>query len=169
LIGLALVKISFIWGLVAFFAVILVVSILHFPLEKLGLLHTPKLVIMLTCVVLTLLGLSIFGLKNNLESLSTAMFLPVIVLAITAERFAKILVEDNFNDAIQMLASTFFIAFLCYPIFSADLLLGVFLTYPELYFSILGIMILLGRWIGLRVMEYFRFSDFSKYKLNKVV
>ena len=161
MIGLALVKVNLGWGLLAFAAVIFVVSLLHFPLEKLGLLHTPKLVFMLTAVVLTLLGLSILGVKNNWLSLTTAMFLPVIILAITAERFAKILVEDNLEDALKMLGSTFLIAFLCYPIFSADLLLGIFLTYPEFYLSILGLMILLGRWIGFRVMEYFRFSAFA--------
>lgn len=163
LIGLALVKVSFIWGLVAFAAVIVVVSLLHLPLEKLGLLHTPKLVIMLTCVVLTLLALSGIGMKNNWTSLTTAMFLPVIVLSITAERFAKTLVEENLIDALKMLGSTFFIAFLCYPIFNADLLLGLFLTYPELYFSILGIMILLGRWIGFRVLEYKRFQLITNF------
>lgn len=161
LIGLSLVKVNLLWGLIAFGAVILVVSLLHYPLEKLGLLHTPKLVFMLTVVVLTLLGISLFGMKNNWIPLTTAMFLPVIILAITAERFAKILIEDKLEDALKMLGSTFFIAFLCYPIFNADLLLGVFLTYPEFYLSILGIMIFLGRWIGLRVTEYFRFTSFS--------
>lgn len=159
LIALALVKTHLGLGLMAFATVILVVSLLHLPLEKLGLLHTPKLVIMMTCVVLTLIGISIIGLKNNWITLTSAMFLPVIVLSITAERFAKTLVEENLNDAFKMLSSTFFIAFLCYPIFNADLLIGIFLTYPEFYFSILGVMILLGRWIGFRVLEYKRFAS----------
>ncbi len=158
LIALALVKTHLGLGLMSFATVILVVSLLHLPLEKLGLLYTPKLVIMMTCVVLTLIGISILGLKNNWITLTSAMFLPVIVLSITAERFAKTLMEENLKDAFKMLGSTFFIAFLCYPIFNADLLIGIFLTYPELYFSILGIMILLGRWIGFRILEYKRFQ-----------
>jgi len=158
LIALALVKVDLSLGLGAFAVVIIVVSLLHLPLERLGLLHTPKLVIMLTCVVITLLALSTLGIQEHWETLTATLFLPVVVLAITAERFAKTLVEDNLEDAVKMLGSTFFIAFLCYPLFKLDLLVGLFLTYPELYLVIVGIMIFLGRWIGFRVMEYQRFQ-----------
>ena len=162
LIALGLTNVNLEWGITAFLIVILVIAILHYPLEKIGLLHTPKLVIMMTFVVLTLLGLSLLGIQNNWQSLSTALLLPVIVLSITAERFAKTLVEEQLPDALKMLGFTFLIAALCYPIFQSNLLIGVFLNYPESYFILLGIMILLGRWIGLRVLEYNRFSVFAR-------
>ena len=68
------------------------------------------------------------------------------------------LTEDNFMEAIKMLGSTLLVALMCYPIFSSELLIGVLLTFPELYLSMIGLLLLLGRWIGLRVMEHFRFS-----------
>ena len=161
LIALGLTNVDLWWGTTAFVIVILVVALLHYPLEKFGLLHTPKLVIMMTCVVLTLLGLSILGIQQDWHVLTTSMFLPVIVLSITAERFAKTLVEENLEDALKMLGFTFLLAFICYPMFQANLLMGIVLTYPEVYLIVLGIMILLGRWIGLRVLEYNRFSSFA--------
>ena len=161
LIALGLTNVDLWWGTTAFMIVILVVAILHYPLEKFGLLHTPKLVIMMTCVVVTLLGLSMLGIQQNWQILTTSMFLPVIVLSITAERFAKTLVEENLVDALKMLGFTFLLAFICYPMFQANLLMGLVLTYPEIYLIVLGIMILLGRWIGLRVLEYNRFASFA--------
>lgn len=161
LIALGLTNVNLAWGIFAFLLVIAVIAILHYPLEKFGLLHTPKLVIMMTFVVITLLGLSLFGIQNNWQSLSTSLLLPVIVLSITAERFAKTLVEEQLPDALKMLGFTFLIAAMCYPIFQSNLLIGVFLNYPESYFMLLGIMILLGRWIGLRVLEYNRFAVFA--------
>jgi len=158
LIALGLTNVDLWWGVLAFLMVILVVAILHYPLEKFGLLHTPKLVIMMTVVVITLLGLSLLGTQNQWIALSKTILLPVIVLSITAERFAKTLVEEQLTDALKMLGSTFLIAALCYPIFQSNLLLGYFLDFPETYFVLLGIMILLGQWIGMRIMEYRRFS-----------
>ena len=101
------------------------------------------------------------GIQQNWQILTTSMFLPVIVLSITAERFAKTLVEENLVDALKMLGFTFLLAFICYPMFQANLLMGLVLTYPEIYLIVLGIMILLGRWIGLRVLEYNRFASFA--------
>lgn len=158
LVGLALAKVDLLGGIVAFAAVIMVISLLHKPLLRLGLLHTPKLVIMLVCVVLTLVGLSIIGEKSNWSALSSALFLPVVIVSITAERFAKTLEEEQAIDAFKILGNTFLIAFVCCPIFSSRFLLGLFLTHPELYFPILGVLILLGRWIGFRISEYQRFK-----------
>jgi len=158
LIALALVKVHLGWGLFTFGLVISVIGLLHFPLERAGILHTPKIVIMLTCVVIILLLLGALGLNTKETSMAYALFLPIIVLCITAERFAKVLVEEQLRDALNMLGATFFIALICYPIFHADFLIGIFLTYPELYLSIIAIMLFLGRWIGLRLNEYKRFA-----------
>ncbi len=158
LIALGLANVDLWWGLLAFLTVIIVVAILHYPLDKFGLLHTPKLVIMMTAVVITLLGLSVVSIQYQWTSLSRSMLLPVIVLSITAERFAKTLVEEQLPEALKMLGYTFLIAGLCYPIFQSDLLLGIFLHFPEIYILLLGLMILLGRWIGMRVLEYQRFA-----------
>lgn len=161
LIGLALFKINFILGVVAFCFVIVLISMLHLLMEKWGMLHVPKVVIMLTTVVMALLGMSSIGLYNGLELLNTTVFLPVVVLSITAERFAKTLVEERFTEALKILGTTFFVAICCYPLFQSDLLVGFFLSFPECYLMILGLMLLLGRWIGMRVMEYKRFAPLS--------
>lgn len=162
LIGLSFSRVSFTAGVITFGTVILFVSLLHLILEKWGLLHIPKVVIMLTCVVLSLLGLSWLGVNSNWQALSASLFFPVVVLSITAERFAKTLVEEQFSEALKILGATFIIALLCIPLFQSDLLVGFFLTFPEFYAAILATMLLLGRWIGMRVLEYRRFAAFSK-------
>ena len=161
LIGLALTNLPFWWGIATFGIVIMVVAILHYPLEKFGLLHTLKLMIMMTIVVLILLGLGLLGLHYQWSVLTTSLLLPIVVLSITAERFAKILIEEPIGEALKRLGHTFLIALLCYPLFQANLLIGIFLTFPELYLTILGIMLLLGRWIGFRILEYKRFAQFA--------
>ena len=113
---------------------------------------------MMTVVVISLLSLSLISVHQQWANLSRSMLLPVIVLSITAERFAKNLVEEQLPEALKMLGNTFLIAGLCYPIFQSNILLGLFLHFPETYFVLLGVMIFLGRWIGMRMLEYRRFA-----------
>lgn len=158
LIALGLTNVHLGWGILAFCIVIAAIALLHYPLEKIGLLHTPKIVIMLTVVVVLLLGICLVSVQNNWAALSMTMFLPVIVVSITAERFAKTLVEEQLPEALKMLAYTSLIAALCYPVLQSNLLLGLFLHLPEMYLILLAFMVLLGRWIGMRVLEYQRFQ-----------
>ena len=158
LIALSLVGTNVYWTISAFAAILVVISGLHYSLDRLGLLHTPKLVIMLLAVILTLLMLGQLGYLMNWDNWPSIFMLPLVIMSIAAERFAKVLTEDNFVEAIKMLGSTLLVALMCYPIFSSELLIGVLLTFPELYLSMIGLLLLLGRWIGLRVMEHFRFS-----------
>lgn len=158
LIALSFVNVGIIWGIVSFILVVLVVNLLHFPMEKWGLLYTPKLVVILTGVVVSLLLFSYLGLELNWTSLAAVLFFPVVILSITAERFARTIAEEGFTDALQLLGQTLIVTLCCFPIFSSKVLVGVFLSFPELYALIIGLMLLLGRWIGLRISEYRRFA-----------
>lgn len=158
LIGLALINVNIVTGLITFVIVIGIVSLLHMLLSKWSLLYVPQLGIILTCVILSILIMGVIGARLEMQSIEMAVFLPIVIISITAERFAKILVDDNARDAFKALFNTFFLALISCLIFKSKFLLGLLLTYPELYLSIILIMMVLGRWIGMRVTEYKRFS-----------
>lgn len=158
LIGLALVNVDIGIGLLAFLIVTMVVTLLHSVLERWSLLHVPKVVIILTCCILTLMALGFIGVAMEWEAGELMIYLPIVIISITAERFAKVLTEENLRDALNMMVNTFVLALLTCLIFQSRILLGIFLTYPEQYLTILFLMLVLGRWIGLRVSEYGRFA-----------
>ncbi|MBT8229673.1 MAG: hypothetical protein KJO50_05390, partial [Bacteroidia bacterium] len=106
LIGLALVNHHLWWGLFAMGIVILAVVLVHYPLEKIGMMHIPKVMIMMIIVILSIIGLSIIGVQNDWQKLGTTILLPIIILSITAERFAKTLVEEHPGDAFRILGNT---------------------------------------------------------------
>jgi hypothetical protein len=146
------------FGVMMYLSVVAVVGLLHYPLTKWGLLHTPKLVIMLVGVVSTLLGLTYLGVVYQSISLSSVIFFPIIILSIAAEKFAKVIMEEGIQDALKIQAQTLIVVLLCYGVYHVDFLTGFFLTFPETLAIIVSIMLLLGRWIGLRLSEYRRFS-----------
>ena len=149
-------------GLAAFAMVVAIVALLHFPLEKWGILHTPKMIIMLTSVVLCLLSAAMLGQYLSWDTFTNIALFPIIVLTIAAEKFARTIVEDGFLEALRLQAQTLLLAALCYVVFLPDFTLALFLTFPEMYAVLLGLLLLLGRWIGLRLSEYIRFQQVVK-------
>ncbi|NRB53991.1 MAG: hypothetical protein HRU41_40460 [Saprospiraceae bacterium] len=167
LIGLSLVNVDFLVGIITFAIVVIAVALIHFQLLKWRLLHVPQLVIMLTMVIMVLLGMALAGQALGWDMARFSVLLPIVVLSITAERFAKTLAEEELPDALKMLLHTFLVAFLCCLIFRSNLIIGYFLTFPESYIALLGILLLLGRWIGMRLMEYHRFSPLARLVATK--
>ncbi|MFY0672367.1 MAG: hypothetical protein JXQ87_03130 [Bacteroidia bacterium] len=158
LIALALVETGFVQGLVLFSIIIVIISLLSGPLNKWGVQHTPKVVIMLTAVVVTcLVSIHFFNLISFNKS-DLALFFPIIVLTLTAERFAQKVDEDGLTEAAKLYIQTLLITVLCFLIVSSQIILDFIITFPETLMLVAGISLLLGKWIGLRVLEYNRFN-----------
>lgn len=158
LIAVAVTGTGLLWGLASFVMVIVVVSLMHFPLERMGLLYTPKLVIMLVTVVVSFLLLSIIGIAFDYTELAYVAMFPVVVITITAERFARQIMEDGYMKALGVTIQTLIVVVIAYFSMSSRTMEAIFLAYPELFLCIIGCMIILGRWVGLRILEYKRFK-----------
>jgi hypothetical protein len=157
IVAMAMTEIGFGYGAITYCLLIALVGCWHYPLERWGLLYTPKLVILLVVLVGALLLLSLLGLAFDNGVLGAMVFFPIIVLTIAAERFARTIVEDGYQAAILLQLQTLLVIFFCYLICTADFLTGFLLTFPETYLVIIGIMLFLGQWVGLRLTEYYRF------------
>lgn len=147
------------WGLLAFFLVIAVVSLMHFPLEKSGILYTPKLVVMLVSVVITFIILSIIGIYLEYSRLAFITLFPVVVITITAERFARMIMEEGYPRALNVTFQTLIVVLIAFLAMNSRTMEALFLAFPELFLVIVAFMLLLGRWLGMRVSEYKRFKN----------
>ena len=145
------------YGLFAYLLVIGIVSLVHFPLERWGILYTPKLVIMLVCVVILFLLISYFAIGTGLIALAYITLFPIVVLTISAERFARKIEEEGYLQALVITGQTMVVVVFAYYVMNSRSMEALFLAFPEIFLAIIGVNILMGRWIGLRMMEYFRF------------
>ncbi|CAM1343808.1 7TM domain-containing protein [Tenacibaculum amylolyticum] len=145
-------------GLLLFFIITIVVMLISIPLHTWGLLHTPKMVVVLSASVILILLLLSIGLHYKIQWLQSLSFFPIIVTSITAERFTRAIEEDGYNNAIKKMLQTLVVILLCYVVFSSATIKIVFLVFPELFLIIIAMSMLLGKWIGLRLFEYQRFN-----------
>ncbi|WP_074405715.1 7TM domain-containing protein [Aquimarina megaterium] len=162
LIAFSLLHTGFISGIAIFVGLIMFIGLISYPFDKLGLLYTPKVVISLTTMVSVILLATHFGVKNNIEWLTKLTFFPIIILTISAERFSRSTLEDGYLKAIDKLFQTLIATSISYLILSWSWLPSVLVLFPEIALLIIALSTLLGRYIGIRWVELFRFKPLLK-------
>lgn len=155
-------------GILLFVSLILFVGIVSILFSKLGLLQTPKLVISLSLMVLVIILSSFLGMKFNIIWLTSLTFFPTIIVTISAERFSTLIVEDGFQKATATLFQTLVAVVLCYLLLVSEWTSFIIILFPEFILIVIVIAMLLGRYIGFRWTELFRFRPILSYKTLKV-
>ncbi len=159
LIAAAAVGTGLIWGTLSVLIVIGAVSIVRWLMQRLELLHSPTLAILLATVVITMMLSSLAAEAAGLNELARVAFLPIAVMAIAAERFYLSLAEKGPGDALKYLIGTLVVVSACYVVMSSlalQILLGGF---PETLGYVIAANLYLGRWVGVRLFEYVRFRQ----------
>jgi len=162
LIAAAARETGFWWGTLGFSAIIIVIAILSAGLDKLKLLHTPKLAIMLTAVILLMMTIAAASVAAGFFELAHITLFPVAILTITAERLVIIQTEQGTGPAFKILFTTLLAVSLCYAAMATTILQSFVLVFPESLLIVIALDLWIGRWIGIRALEYFRFKDLIK-------
>ncbi|MEL6560384.1 MAG: 7TM domain-containing protein [Bacteroidota bacterium] len=157
LISFAFFNAGVIPGVILFSVMIAVVAAINYPLEKGGIQYNSKIAIMLIAVVVTALAVINLLHKTQWLNASIPLFFPIIILTIVSERFARKTEEEGVGQALNLYLSTLLVTLVIYYILSAETIQNFIMTFPEIICSLAGLNILLGKWIGLRVTEYYRF------------
>ena len=158
LIAYTFTSTGFITGIVLFLFITGLVALISVPFGRWGLLYTPKMVAILTFAVLAIFSLINFGLAYDIDWLKSLSFFPIIITAIMSERFARAIEEDGHQAAISTMLQTLVATSICYLVFASVAIQTLLLIFPELILITIVITLMLGKWIGLRLTEYSRFS-----------
>jgi transglutaminase-like putative cysteine protease len=147
-------------GILAFVIIIAITNLIRYPLEKLRIMHTPKLAIMMVGVVTSLIIITVLADLLKIEgigSIGAATLFPIAILTITSERFAISVIEDGFKKTLFIMFQTLIVMGLCYGVMNSFALQILFLAFPELLLGLIALNLYIGSWIGVRVTELFRF------------
>lgn len=122
-------------------------------------------IMQLAKVSLSLFVVSVFifialtvGTSAKLLSDTQSAIFPVLMLILLSERLLGVQLERNPQEATQIIILTLALSILGYLLLSSRMVRDVVLLYPETVLLVLPINILIGRYFGLRITEYFRFG-----------
>ena len=157
LIAAAARETGLMWGMIGFLMIILVSAVVRRALDWLQLLHSPKMAIMLTTVVITMLVTTVAGVQFGLFKLAHMTLFPIAILAITAERVALMEAEQGSLKVARITFMTLIVISACYAVMDSLFMQSLILAFPELLLIVIALNLWLGKWIGIRVMEFVRF------------
>ncbi len=146
---------------VLLFLIIVIVSILvRFVLRKtkLRMQYLPRMAMLILFVVIGVLGILFTAPIFPLPDLINVSIFPVLFLVILAEDFTRLQLGKSARIAIKITTETLILALVSYFLLTLRSLHEFVLLNPEGY--LIGIMIfdfVLGRYVGLRLLEYWRF------------
>ncbi len=162
LIALAFRETRLFWGIILFVITVGIGLSLRFYLERLKLLLVPRLASVLVIVILIMAFLSVAGHHFGIErGLSVALF-PMVILAMTIERMSVVWEENGSIEALQQGIGSILVASLAYAVMNQAWLQYWTFVFPEILLILLAILLLLGRYTGYRLSEYYRFRSFTR-------
>jgi len=126
------------------------------------LLYIPKVAIILTVVSITLLLLLGIGAYYDITLSGDTIFV-LLIMSTLAESLLNVKAEEGWYSAVIAIGETILAAILCVMIVQWSLLQSMILAFPELILLTIIVNIFLGRWTGLRLVEYFRFREVFKH------
>ena len=151
------------FGITMILMIFLVGAAMRYILKKYRLLYIPKMAIVFSAISLIVLAMLIISIQFNLfdaQFFSLSIF-PMLILSTLTEKFVNVQSNKGFKQALVLSLETVFVSIIAY--LAIDALKGFILTYPEIIFVTIFINIFLGRWTGLRLVEYVRFRDVLRH------
>lgn len=162
IVSLAFLAIGIKYGLIIFLSVILVGTLVRFVLRRARLLYLPRMAIIIIAGAMSITLLFLEGAHSGrLVFIRTSIF-PALIIVILIEKFIEAQIERGERTAITLTLETLVLAMVGYWLGNWENFRNLIMKFPELViaFSIIA-NILLGKWTGLRLDEYFRFRKIA--------
>jgi hypothetical protein len=163
IITLSFLALGLKFGLVILFIIIVSGTLVRSLLDRFNLLHIPRIAIVLTFSTLVILLTLALGTYLGIGSIATIAVFPMLIMTTLAEKFVSALGGRGFYAAILLMLETTVVSLICYWVVEWHYLQNLILGHPEIILLLIVFNYMLGRWTGLRLMEYVRFREVMKH------
>jgi hypothetical protein len=162
ILALAFREISLGIGLACLALMVTVGCLLRKLLDALKILVIPRISLVVTVVVLMAVGIMLGGNFLGEKRLLHISLFPMIIITWTIERFSVLQIEDGTFTALKTALGTTIVALAAYFLMGWPDMRFYLFTFPEILLAVIGLLLLFGRYTGLRLSELWRFRELRK-------
>lgn len=162
LIALAFIQTTLLVGLLIFIGLVGIGLWIRSYLSRLNLLLVSRVAAVIIVVILLMAVLAVVSYKLGLDQALTVTFFPTVIVAWTIERMSILWEEEGGHEVLVQGSGSLLVAVLAYVAMSNSLVAHLTFNFPELMLSLLGLILLLGKYTGFRLSELYRFRDMGK-------
>ena len=166
-LSITFVAIGPILGILLFMAIVIISTIVRIVTRKLKLKlqYLPRMALILWFVSLGILGILFASPIIKYQPLLNVSIFPVLVLTLLVEDFTKIQLGKSFKTATTLTTQTLILSLISYLFLTYQPFQKLVLLNPEIaLLSTFVIDIVLGKYLGLRFLEYYRFRKLINSK-----
>ncbi|MBI2022072.1 hypothetical protein HYS93_04320 [Candidatus Daviesbacteria bacterium] len=144
--------------------IILIASIIsRFILKRLRIMQLPKMSLSLFVVsFFVFITLTISASAGILIVKQLSIF-PVLIFILLSDKIVSLQLQRSLRETTWITLVTVWLGILGFLLLSSDYLRNFVLLYPEIVLILIPINILIGRYFGLRLTEYLRFSSLQSH------
>jgi hypothetical protein len=162
IVSLAFLTTGLRWGAAIFAMIVGIGAFVRALLQRVRLQLVARLAILIAVVAAIMAALSVIGGSFGIGALMNISIFPMVIMSSVIENFATSQAEFGTREAIRLTVNTLLLSALCYVAVEETGLQSLLLTFPELLLVAIVADIALGKWRGLRALEYLRFFDLAK-------
>ncbi|MBN1258863.1 PKD domain-containing protein [Candidatus Peregrinibacteria bacterium] len=163
IITLSFLALGLKFGLSILIILIVTGAVLRKALDHFRLLHIPRVAIILSITAFIILLMLAAGTYLGISQIATIAVFPMLIMTALAEKFVSALSERGIWGTFLLMLETTAVSLLCYSVVEWQFLQTLMLAHPEIILLLIVINYFLGRWTGLRLVEYLRFKEVMKY------
>ncbi len=147
------------YGLALAVVVFATASIAHEFTKKIRLHYLPKMSIVLSIVAFGVFSLLILASYFNKEGFISIDTLSILLMITVSEQMISMYIKKGKKSAYILTFGTLFISILTYLLISWKNLQNLILRYPYISLFTIILNLIIGKWTGFRLQEYFRFQN----------
>jgi hypothetical protein len=162
IVSLAFLTTGLRWGAVIFAVMVGLGAGMRALLQHWRLQLVSRLAILIAVVAGIMAGLTVLGASFGIGALINVSIFPMVIMSSVIENFASSQAEFGTREAIRLTVNTLLLAACCYLAVETTGLQSIVLVFPELLLVAIAVDVALGKWRGLRLLEYARFFDLTR-------
>jgi hypothetical protein len=147
-------------GLLMFVIILVATTLGRIFVLKFKLQYLPRTSLLLWFVSLSVFGFLLIAPALKLNDLALVGFFPILILVLLSENVMEAQMTSTFVGSMQKTLETLILSILSAVVMQSIIVQQFVILYPE--YTILGVFffnILIGKYTGLRVLEYIRFKQ----------
>ena len=162
IVSLAFLMTGLVWGVAIFTVIVGLGVLLRSALQWFRIQLVARLAILIALVSAVMVGLTVCGAYLGIGALLNVSVFPMVIMSSVIENFTTTQVESGTREAVRLTRNMLLVCSVCYLIVDTGGLQSIVLSFPELLIGVIAFEILLGKWRGLRLLEYVRFYDLAR-------
>jgi hypothetical protein len=160
-LAFALVSIGITLGLVILAAVLVASYVSKILLKRISMMFFPKRSLSLFLLSLFVFGALTLAVFFDIATARTVSIFPVLIIMLLGDSIVSLQLHKRFSETFTITATTILIGLAGYFMATSVSVQLVLLLYPEIILLTVPANILIGRYFGLRISEFFRFKALS--------